>query len=137
MRTKNIQTIARILLGVVLVVFGLNGFLQFMPTPPMAEPAAGFIGAILATGYLMPLVKIIEIGVGVLLLTNRFVPLALVVLAPISVNIVGFHLFLDVSGIGPAALVMLLNIYLLWAQRDHFEPVLRARASRAPSAVGA
>ena len=135
--TTRIKTGARILLGFLLVVFGLNGFLQFMPQPTLPEPATDFLGALLATGYLMLLVKALEIGIGVLLLTNRYVPLALVLLAPISVNIVSFHLFLDPAGIGAAALVTLLNIYLLFAYRHQYKPLLNAKTERQASAVPA
>lgn len=130
MKTSKAQTIARIVLGIVLVVFGLNGFLQFMPQPPLPEAAASFIGAIVGTGYLLTVVKLIEIGVGVLLLADRFVPLALLLLAPISFNIFAFHLFLDPAGIGAAALVTLLNIYLFVAYRKQFTPVLQASAQQ-------
>ena len=125
--TAKLETGARILLGLILVLFGLNGFFQFMPQPALPEPATNFLGAILATGYLMLLVKALEIGIGVLLLANRYVPLALVLLAPISVNIISFHLFLDLAGIGGAALVTLLNTYLLFAYRKHYKPILSAR----------
>ena len=135
--TTSIKTGARILLGLVLVVFGLNGFFQFMPQPSLPEPATDFLGAILATGYLMLLVKVLEIGIGVLLLANRYVPLALVLLAPISVNIVSFHLFLDPAGIGAAALVTLLNAYLLFVYRNEYKPLLSAKAEGRASAVSA
>ena len=122
--SNKIQTAARILLGIVLLVFGLNGFLQFLPAPELPEAAMSFFGALMATGYLLPLVKAIEVIVGVMLLANRFTPLALVLLAPISVNIVAFHLFLAPAGIGPAALVAVLNLYLLIANRDVFKSIL-------------
>ena len=108
-----------------------------MPQPSLPEPATDFLGAILATGYLMLLVKVLEIGIGVLLLVNRYVPLALVLLAPISINIVSFHLFLDPAGIGAAALVMLLNAYLLFAYRNQYKPLLSAKAEDQTSAVPA
>src|SRR5438132_7666163 len=90
---------ARILLGLVFFVFGLNGFLHFIPQPPMEGPPAQFIGAMLATGYLFPLLKTTEVLGGLLLLSGRLVPLALTVLAPVVVNIVAFHLFLAPSGL--------------------------------------
>lgn len=127
MRTR-FATSARIVLGIVMTLFGLNGFLHFMPMWEMAEPANNFMGAILATGYLMILVKIVETSVGLLLLTNRYVPLALVLLSPIGVNVVSFQLFLDPSGIGPAALVAVLDIYLLFAYRSYFSPLFTMHA---------
>ena len=115
---------ARIVLGLMLVVFGLNKFLQFMPTPPMTDEAGSFIGALVGTGYMMPIVAVIEIVVGALLLLNRYVALALLLLAPISVNIVAFHLFLDIGGIGGAAFVFILNVFLLFAYRNRYQPLL-------------
>lgn len=120
-------TAARYVLGLMLFVFGLNGFLQFLPMPEMPEAAGRFLGAMMETGYLFTLVKLVEITVGVLLLTNRFVPLALVLLAPVSVNIVAFHLFLDPAGIAAGAVVFLLNVFLLFAYKPVYEPMLQAK----------
>src|SRR4051794_788504 len=100
--SKKIALGARLLLGLVFVVFGLNGFFMFIAVPPMAEPAQRFMGAIMATGYLLPLVKVLEIVGGLLLLSGRYVPLALLLLGPVLVNILCFHLFLDFSGALPA-----------------------------------
>src|SRR5688572_30599983 len=98
---------ARILLGLVFLVFVLNGFLHFIPPPstPMPERAMAFIGALVATGYLLPLVAGTQAVAGALLLANRFVPLALLLLAPVIVNIVAFHVFLEPSGLAVALLV--------------------------------
>ena len=124
MMNPKVITGARIVLGLMLVVFGLNKFLQFMPAPPMAEPAGTFMGALVGTGYMMPIVAGVEILVGALLLANRFVVLALLLLAPISVNIVAFHLFLDIAGIGGAAFVFILNVFLLFAYRSRYQSLL-------------
>ncbi|GIV57353.1 MAG: hypothetical protein KatS3mg042_0266 [Rhodothermaceae bacterium] len=120
-------TAARYVLGLMLVVFGLNGFLQFLPMPTPPEAAGRFLGAMIETGYLLPLVKLVELTVGVLLLANRFVPLALVLLAPVSVNIIAFHLFLDPAGIAAGAVVFVLNVFLLFAYKPVYEPMLQAK----------
>ena len=91
---SKIPTVARVLLGLIFAVFGLNGFLHFIPTPPMSGPAGAFGSAMFATGYLFQLLKSVEVIAGFLLLSNRFVPLALALLAPVVVNIVAFHTFL-------------------------------------------
>jgi uncharacterized membrane protein YphA (DoxX/SURF4 family) len=83
---SKIPTAARLLLGLIFTIFGLNGFLHFIPTPPMSGPAGAFGGAMFATGYLFQLLKGTEVIAGVLLLSNRFVPLALAVLAPVVIN---------------------------------------------------
>ncbi|WP_437955050.1 DoxX family protein [Sorangium sp. So ce119] len=117
---------ARTLQGLVFLVFGLNGFLQFLPQPPIPEAAASFAGALAASGYLLPLLKGTEVVAGALLLSNRYVPLALALLAPIVVNIVAFHTFLTPPN--PVAwLVLALEIYLAYAYRAAFRPMLAAR----------
>src|SRR5436190_4120927 len=96
--TRHLPTAARLFLGLVFTVFGLNFFLHFLPMPPAPPRAASFAGALFASGYLFPLLKSTEVVAGLLLLRGRFVPLALAVLAPIVINIVGFHLFLAPAG---------------------------------------
>lgn len=120
--------IARYLLGVILVVFGLNGFINFLPPPEFGPAANDFIGALIGSGYLWTLEKAVEVLVGVLLLSNRYVPLALVVLAPITINILAFHLFLDIASIPPGLLVAILNFYLAWVYRDAYAPLFKAKA---------
>ena len=126
---KILALIASILLGLVCVVFGLNGFLNFIPQPkdPMPEGAAAFAGALMKTGYMMRLVMGTQLLVGVLLLLNRFVPLALALIAPIIVGIVAFHLFLAPATIGPGIVVLVLELYLAWSYRGAFRPMLRMR----------
>ena len=104
----------RILLGLILVVFGANKFLDFMPHMEMPEPAGNLMMAMMASGYMLKLVGATEIVVGILLLIKKWVPLALVVLAPISVNMILFHLFLAPAGIVPAAVVTIINIALIY-----------------------
>ncbi|WP_437586132.1 hypothetical protein [Sorangium sp. So ce1000] len=90
------------------------------------EAAASFAGALAATGYMFPLIKGTEVVAGALLLSNRYVPLALALLAPIVVNIVAFHTFL--TPVNPIAwLVLALELYLVFAYRAAFRPMLAAR----------
>jgi uncharacterized membrane protein YphA (DoxX/SURF4 family) len=120
---------ARLLLGLVFFVFGLNGFLQFLPQPPAPEKAMAFLGALAATGYMFPLIKIVEITGGALLLSNRFVPLALAILAPNVVNIVLFHAVLAPGGLPVALFVLALEIFTAWSYRDAFASMLHARTA--------
>ncbi len=115
---------ARILLGLIFFVFGLNGFLSFMPPPPMPEPAGAFLGALAATGYMFPLIKGTEVVAGLLLLGGRFVPLALVLLAPVIVNIALFHVALAPGSMVMVVALLGLELYLAWAYRDAFRGVL-------------
>lgn len=112
---SKLTMILRILLGLILVIFGANKFLGFMPSMEMPAPAGNLMGAMMESGYLFKLIGVTEIVVGLLLLIKKWVPFALVVLAPISVNIIFFHLFLAPAGIAPAAVVALLNIVLIYA----------------------
>ncbi len=106
--------VVRIVLGVLLIVFGSNKFYEFLPALEFANPDAGVLFGALAGSYIMKLVGLVEVITGLLLVINKAVPFALVALAPISVNIVLFHLTLDPAGIGPAAFVFLLNTYLIF-----------------------
>lgn len=126
MIARKFPTAARILLGLVFFVFGLNGFLHFLPQPPMPGKAGELLGAMVGSGYLMLLVKATETAAGALLLSNRFVPVALALLAPVVVNIVAFHAVLAPSGIAVPLVVLGLELYLAYAYRDAFSPMLRA-----------
>lgn len=121
---------ARVLLGLTFFVFGLSGFIDFMPPPPdtMPEGALAFGTALMKTGYMFPLIKGTEVLVGVLLLLNRFVPLALVILAPVLVNIAAFNLILARSGAGLVAVLVALQLYLAWVHRAAYRPLLAPRA---------
>jgi hypothetical protein len=101
--------------------------LHFLPQPPMSGPPADFAGALFATGYMFPLIKGTEVAVSVLLLANRFVPLALAVLAPVLVNIVAFHAFLAPAGLALPIVLTALELYLARSYREAFAPMLHAR----------
>ena len=125
-----LPTTARLLSGLAWFVFGLNGFLNFIPPPkkPMAEGAMAFAGALMKTGYMFPLIAGTQLLVGVLLLLNLFVPLALVLIMPVLVNIIAFHIYLEPSGSAPGVVLLALNLYLAWAYRNAYCPMLRLRA---------
>lgn len=119
---------ARILLGLIFVVFGLNYFLGFLGQPELNEELGGFIGALAGTGYMMPLIKITEIVAGLMIMSGRMTPLGLILLAPVSVNILLAHIFLDAAGLPMALVIIALQLFLAWAYRDSFDGVLHARA---------
>lgn len=114
-----VPTVARVLLGGVFLVFGLNGFLHFLPQPPMAPGAMGFAGGLAAAGYFFPLLKATEVIAGLLLLAG-FVPIALTVLAPIIVNIVAFHLFLAPGNYAVVGFILAAEVYLAIVHRAAF-----------------
>jgi uncharacterized membrane protein YphA (DoxX/SURF4 family) len=117
--------IVRVLLGLMFVVFGSNAFLQFMPMPEMTGYPAQFIGSMAGTGYLK-FIAALEILGGLLLLIGRYVPLGLTLLGPIVVNIVLYHLCMDMNGMPVAIVVAALGLFLLWRYWDAFAGVLRA-----------
>jgi hypothetical protein len=120
---------ARLLLGLVLFGFGLNGLLQLFPLPASQGAAAVFIHGLAASRYFFPLLFVTYLFTGAALLTGRFVPLALTILAPIMLNIAVMHFFVPSSRaeICLAALVTALEIFLAWSCRAAFRPLLRAR----------
>ncbi len=126
---RHLPTVARILLGLVFLASGVAGFFM-TPPPDMPE----FAEALMKTGYMFQFIKVVEIAAGLLLLLNRFVPLALAILAPIIINIFAFHLFLDPKPIIVAIVLAALEIYLAWAYRDSFRAMLTARTT--PTAAG-
>jgi len=132
-RTSKAVTATRIALGLIFFVFGLNGFLNFIPQPPHTGNAGTFIAGLAASGYFFPLLKGVEVVAGLALLSNRFVPLA--VLAPIVVNIVALHVFLVPSGLPVAAAVLAAHLALAWAYRAAFAPLLKSRPAGAATAA--
>ena len=123
----------RILLGVLFFVSGLNGLFHVLPEPNPQLPvgAAAFAGALMATGYMFPLIMGTQLVVGTLLLANRFVPLALTLLAPFMVNSIAFHLFLEPSGRPMAFIVLALQLFLVWKYRRSYTAILTSRAAQA------
>jgi hypothetical protein len=128
---------ARLALGAALTVFGLNGFFHFIPLGEYPPDAAAFLGALGATGYMFPLIKGTEVVVGVLLLANRFVPLALTLVAPVLVNIVAFHLALAPAGSGLGLALLALELYLAWSYRSAFRSILAPREEAEHAQTGA
>ena len=107
------STVARYLLGLIYLIFGLNGFLNFIPAPPnMPEGAMAFAGALAGSGYFFPFLKGTEVLMGALLLSGFAVPFAYVVLAPITLNIFLFH-FVLTPGIQNSALPIFMVILSL------------------------
>lgn len=124
---KTIEQGSRIIFGLLWVLFGLNFFFHFITIPPPTQQAGAFLGAMFQTGYLFPFVKITEIIVGLLLLSNFFVPLALVVIAPVTLNIFLVHAVLDPGGIGISIVLLILNVFLGIRYLDSYKSMLKAR----------
>ncbi len=121
---KKLPLVARILLGLIFFVFGLNGFLNFIPMPEtMPEKMVAFMTGLMQTGYFIPLLKGTEVVCGALLLAGIFVPLALVVLAPIVLNIFFVHTLLAPDGVAMAIALVVLEGYLAFFAKPYCETV--------------
>ncbi len=119
--------IPRILLGLIFVIFGLNGFLQFIPMPPLPDAAGAFLGALAASGYMFPLIKVTEILCGISFLTGKLSALGLVILAPISINILMFHAILTpgISNLVMPVLIVVLHFAAAKEQWPKFQALLK------------
>lgn len=122
--------ILRIVFGLMLLASGSVMFFNLVA--PMEYPNAEanhFMAAIQDTGYIVFIVGLLKILVGLLLVINRFVPLALVIFMPITVNMVLFHVFLDITTILPALIIGFLNVYLLFSCIESYRPLFKPKNS--------
>ena len=119
-------TVSRYILGLIFFVFGLNGFFNFLPPPPMPEPAMAFFGGLAAAPYFFPLLKGLEVIAGLMLLTNKYVSLSLALLAPIVVNIFLYHITLDLAGGAIAYISTILTGYMIRQKWDDFKAIFQA-----------
>ncbi len=124
---KIVTLIARLLLGLIFVVFGLNGFLNFINMGPMPSGLAGQFIVALALSHYFWVVAALQVAGGALLLVNRYVPLALVLLGPVIVNIILYHVFLNPSGAGLAIVVVILWGIVFYSYRQYFSGIFVQR----------
>jgi hypothetical protein len=117
-KTKHILSI---IYGLFLLIFGLNGFLNFFPLPEMTEEAGTFAGSLAQTGYIFPIVGALQVIVGILLTINKFRPLALIVIFPIMLNAFLLHLFLDPAGIAGSLVAIILNVFLFITYKESYK----------------
>ena len=123
---KTASVIARYLAGAIFLVMGLNGFLHFIPFPPPAGVAGQFMGALYVSHYLWVIFGF-QVIAGVLLLINRYVPLAVAMLAPVVVNIVAFHALMAPGGLPQALFVTLLWVAMFVDVRPAFSGLFQSR----------
>jgi len=117
--------IVRIILGLALVIFGANMIHPFIPMDrPDTHTAAGqFMYSLGATGYIFPVVGFLEVIIGIMLLLKKWVAFALILLAPISINILLFHLFLDIPGLSIALVIVCFNAILIFKHWQQYKPL--------------
>jgi hypothetical protein len=125
---KIVAMIARILLGLAFLVFGMNKYLHFLPTGPMPTGAAGQFVAVLVSTRYVNVVGLFEVVSAILLLFNRYVPLALALLAPVLFNIALFHALMEPSGLPIAGLLILLWFVVAYPVRSAFSGLLQRQA---------
>jgi len=122
---KILTIIARVLLGLIFVVFGSNIFLHFIPMPPPPPGLVGDFTKALFLSHYLHVVAVFQLVGGLLLLIGRFIPLGLVLLAPVIVNIDLVHILMDPSGLPMAAVISILLVFLVWRYRDAFASIVR------------
>ena len=116
--------IVRVLMGLLFLFASIVVLFNLVPQPELTGNTKTFMDGVNATRYLMPLIKITELLCGIAFVSGYFVPLATIVIAPIIVNIFFFHAFVDTSGLPVAVFLVLANIFLAYANRDKFKPLL-------------
>jgi putative oxidoreductase len=134
---KIISAIPRILLGLVFGVMPWTAILHLAPNPTLPPEASAFVGALMKTGYMLPLVWGTEIVAGLLILFGIFVPFALVLLAPVLVNILLYHVFLARSGLELAIVLCLFELFVAWQHRRAFDSLFVSAPAAEPSRVAA
>ena len=125
-KTFNIAAhLARVILGIIFLVFGLNAFLNFITMPPPTGTAAEFVYGLVKAQYFLPFMAFVQVVCGILLLSGSLIPFALLLLFPISLNIFFFHLALAPSGLGMAVLIMAANILLAVYYWPVYKPIFK------------
>jgi uncharacterized membrane protein YphA (DoxX/SURF4 family) len=124
---KTASTVARYLSGLIFFVFGLNGFLHFIPQPPPSNPLAVQFFVAASASHYMAVVFLAQIIGGALLLAGRFVPLGLAILVPVLVNILNYHITMDPGGIGLGLIATILWVIVCLPYRSSFAPIFQQR----------
>ena len=119
-----VSLILRLLLGLTFTIFGLNGFFHFIPMPPHEGAAAEFMASLAATGYMRPLLNSTEVLSGLLILSGWGLPLGLILLAPVLVNILLFHVILTPGEWAIALLLVAIELALAWIHRSAWRGIL-------------
>ncbi|OFZ13206.1 MAG: hypothetical protein A2X86_08325 [Bdellovibrionales bacterium GWA2_49_15] len=112
-------------MGLIFLVAGVNGIFQFLPMPQMTEEGLNFMKALGDTGYMLSALMIVQTLCGFMLVANKFVPFALILIFPIVLNIFLFHLFLDYNGLILGTILLLTNLGLAWAHRENYECIFK------------
>ncbi len=123
---KTAIIIVRVLMGILFLFASITVLFNLFPQPELSGNNKIFMDGINASKYLLPLIKITELACGIAFVSGFFVPLATVVIAPIIINILFTHIFVSPEGLPVAIVLVLANIFLAYANRDKFAPLLEA-----------
>ncbi|WP_128895003.1 DoxX family membrane protein [Longirhabdus pacifica] len=126
---KTFVMILQILLGVMFLFFGFNGIFEFMEVPEYDGTAKLFMDGLVASEYMFPFIGVIEIIAGIGLIFNVFVPLVLILIFPIVSNMVMFHIFLELEGIGFSLVLFILVIFFMFVNLKNYKPLFKAKKS--------
>jgi putative oxidoreductase len=127
-KLKLATTVSRIILGLPFLVFGINYFFPFAPHPELHGAAIDYMTGLTKAGYFWPFLRSLEILIGIALITNRFVPLALAILAPINLQILIFHLALEPQNIPMALILALLQAFLIYRYWGYYKQIFAQKA---------
>jgi len=119
--------IIRVLMGLLFLFASLTFFLNLIPPPELTGATKTFMEGLDAVGYLLPLVKAIELLCAIAFITGRYIPLAVVLISPIIVNIFLFHTLIDQAGFAVGLFLVLANGFLAYAYWNKFRPILEAK----------
>lgn len=119
--------IVRVLLGLLYIAASVVVLFNLVQQPELAGKQKLFMDGMNATGYMLKLIKITELVCGLAFVSGRFVPLAAVIIAPVSLNILLYHVFVDTSGMPVGIFVVLANVFLGYAYRDKFAPLFEPK----------
>lgn len=123
LRNRKLVRTIQIIFGIYLAFFGLIGYFVEMPAPPYNEAGLAFLMALFATGYMIHMISVIFVLSGLMFIFNRWSAFGAILLAPISVNIVLFHVFLDLTAWWMALIFALVNGYLIWVHWPRYIPI--------------
>lgn len=119
--------VVRVLMGLLFLFASISVLFNLIPQPELTGKTKSFMDGVNASVYLMPLIKITELLCGIAFVSGFFVPLATVVIAPITINILLFHIFVDTAGLPVGVFLVLANLFLAYAYWDKFRPMLAAK----------
>ncbi len=121
---KKVALIARIILGSIFTLFSLMYFFNLMPAQEIQGPSAAFMTGLFSSGYMMTVVKLIELICGIALITGQFVALSTVVIFPITLNIFLFHAFLEPASVAMSIVLLALNLFLAYTKKESYQLIL-------------